>query len=1629
VAVHASAHNVAQIETTVYLAPDTVERVIDRAEAGEAIFSVGDEVSYILEFTPVDNGATVGAGGYVTAYVPPGTEVIDAAFVRRDPTATYAPGVGGAATYTRIGPALPGPIANGWGRRGEQSWDNGDAAWGTDYHPLCVSAGVSTGDCNGSVAETYADTGIFFSTDARTAMFTGPDTDGRIRQGTNGYNIDPTAAGGLNSILDQDRATTHNLWDAAQTNAFGSSDGDVSDLDAPRSDALAVGSGRGSTPFAAGSAVAGPQSGAPLDHTGTNGPWQRIAYPGSRIGTLSDGPAVSQNQTWLGPESDAHIAGTYTDTGVVLSADSPLPAGTNAVRWATGRLDVGEVQYARITLRITEAPGDDFMLLNSEVFGGDSAQAAGKNGQDTVWRYHVPSVAVSDSRLLVLNEVVAIDGVARPNPMLPADSVVTYRATWWNTAGEAQDDVTLSITLPEDTENTLIAARVVRGPDVLPIAPTDPGAGDTFAFQTLDTVAAGTGGAVEFDVRIRAGDGDLVTCEARLVSALVPEGVHSVAASTVGEQARVAVEMVAAPSPTAPGSEVSWEVAITNVGVVEATDLSLTVALPDTGSIIDAQTFVHDTTSDITGLTVATETVSRPATSAPFVGAPREEIVWEFGTSTLAAGATATVTFRGDIGALVPSGTFRSDATVTYFDGDFVAESNAFSTAAIVVDGDAPETRFVVTEPDPTDDPTGEFEFGSDDPDATFECRVDGAPFAPCPAVFTTASLEDGEHRIEVRAIDAVGNVDPTPAVYTWTVTTATCGDGAIEGGETCDDGDTEDGDGCSATCDIEAGWACIGAPSDCDEVCGDGVVTPSEHCDDGDTDDGDGCSAACDIEAGWACIGAPSDCDEVCGDGTVTPSEDCDDGDTDDGDGCSATCGIEAGWACIGEPSDCDEVCGDGVVTPSEDCDDGDTDDGDGCSATCTVEDGWTCDDAPSECETTCGDGVRAGDEACDDGNTDDGDGCSSICEGEDRDRDGVIDPDDNCIDTPNPDQVDSDDDGIGNVCDSDRDGDGIPNDDEGEDGTGTDPDDPDTDGDGTDDGTELEIGDRGDGEPTDPLDPDSDGDGLCDGSATVDGVCEAGEDSDDDGIGDDDETDPNDEDTDDGGVDDGTEVLEHGTDPLVGEDDDSDRDGIPNVDDNCVTTPNPDQADSDDDGIGDVCDDDDGDDDADDDGIPDREDNCVTTPNPDQADSDDDGIGDVCDDDDGDDDADDDGVPDRDDNCVTTPNPDQVDSDDDGLGDVCDDDRDGDGLTNDEEDDFETDPDDPDTDGDGVDDGTEVTDHGDDGRPTDPLDPDTDGDGLCDGPDAVDGVCESGEDRDADGVVDDDETDPNDPDTDGGGVDDGTEVIDDATDPLDPSDDRVGESDDRDGDGLTNDEEDDLGTDPDDPDTDGDGIDDGTEADGDTDPLDPDTDGDGLCDGGGTDAIGCEPGEDLDNDGIVDEGETDPTDADTDDDGVTDGDEVLDSRTDPLDTDSDDDGLTDGVELGVDEPHPDTDGGVFVADEDPFTTTDPNDPDTDDGGVSDGDEDANGNGRIDEGERDPLDPADDMPNGDDTTDPDDVSISGGRLLGTCASSEGPPSSGSMLAMLLAGLALVRRRRRPYDGAARDEGGAGRRP
>ena len=52
----------------------------------------------------------------------------------------------------------------------------------------------------------------------------------------------------------------------------------------------------------------------------------------------------------------------------------------------------------------------------------------------------------------------------------------------------------------------------------------------------------------------------------------------------------------------------------------------------------------------------------------------------------------------------------------------------------------------------------------------TFSCKVDSSAYGSCASPKTTAHLADGPHTFYVRAKDAAGNVDPTPASRSFTV-------------------------------------------------------------------------------------------------------------------------------------------------------------------------------------------------------------------------------------------------------------------------------------------------------------------------------------------------------------------------------------------------------------------------------------------------------------------------------------------------------------------------------------------------------------------------------------------------------------------------------------------------------------------------------------------------------------------------------------------------------------------------------------------------------------------------------------------------------------------------------------------
>ncbi|SEK93114.1 Myxococcales GC_trans_RRR domain-containing protein/MYXO-CTERM domain-containing protein [Stigmatella aurantiaca] len=106
--------------------------------------------------------------------------------------------------------------------------------------------------------------------------------------------------------------------------------------------------------------------------------------------------------------------------------------------------------------------------------------------------------------------------------------------------------------------------------------------------------------------------------------------------------------------------------------------------------------------------------------------------------------------------------------TATDTTGNVSAPSTPVS---FTVDTAAPETEIVSGPEGSTPSTDATFTFSSNEEGVTYECSLDGGDFVPCTNPVTFPGLAEGGHVLEVRARDAAGNVDGSPATWTWTVT------------------------------------------------------------------------------------------------------------------------------------------------------------------------------------------------------------------------------------------------------------------------------------------------------------------------------------------------------------------------------------------------------------------------------------------------------------------------------------------------------------------------------------------------------------------------------------------------------------------------------------------------------------------------------------------------------------------------------------------------------------------------------------------------------------------------------------------------------------------------------------------
>lgn len=816
----AHADSVAQVLTAKRISQQTIDLIDPQGTPGvvgtgtNTTVMPGDILTFIIRFTPVPNAATRGLGGYITDYIPRNTEVVGARLVD--------------ANGNTVPPHRGGLAQDGVGPRGVRAY------------PAPLQ--------NGSISQVYADTGVFFSTDPRTARVPdGTMTGEQFITVSNGLVMipAPTGAGQLDGLLGATAgAYAHNAWDWLHAPVFGA--GSTFRVWNGTAYLTFNHAGTGNTPYGYGSPVAGPNtfysfelsepSPSVYETAGVVGPWQRIRTAGGEIGT---GAPVT------GAGSLARM-GVPTDLGWNLSPDNPLPAydplnptvpWTNAVRFAVGELVVGDEYFAEISLRVLDTPLDPVAGLDlncAEVFGGDASTfTTTSGGKDNTWRYFLPSPAC-----VVLNLQFDLD-VDKLTAIL--GDTLTYTITLKNLSPLAQDNVVVNdYYLPADVTFVSATGGGVNAAGIV-----------TWG---LGTMAPGATQILTATLTITGASRPTLNHAVYTSTQFPSPGFRVVSFTDIEALAILDLALVALPDATAPGTTVHYTATITNVGTGSA-------ALAGCGT-------------PACGVTVALAAGFTPvsgsarangaATANPVASGSGYTFSGPF--ASIVAGASLILEFDAQIGAGTAAGLYTSDLVVWAKDTGFGKqfETGLFDTAGVamgMVRSNVPFIMELLV--------TGDvFVRGStsEGAGATIRVSVNGNPeasvvtgevgtwMAPVPTLFA------GQHVVATaQAPGELESYPSAPAIVAGLGTSAPCNDGMDNDGDglfdfpadpgccsfvdndesspnACANRIDDDGDGDEDLFDFAFFQTCFGLRVGPDDRCvaadldGDGSVGPGDY-------------------------------------------------------------------------------------------------------------------------------------------------------------------------------------------------------------------------------------------------------------------------------------------------------------------------------------------------------------------------------------------------------------------------------------------------------------------------------------------------------------------------------------------------------------------------------------------------------------------------------------------------------------------------------------------------------------------------------------------------------------------------------------------------------------------------------
>lgn len=338
------------------------------------------------------------------------------------------------------------------------------------------------------------------------------------------------------------------------------------------------------------------------------------------------------------------------------------------------------------------AAGNAVGNVYSNSFVGDSpsliARLPGSNLVTTT--VLTPDLTVTKTIIGACVGVACVPSTYVPGTLIPPNAKIRYQLTYSNSSYvSAKTNVLLSDVLPSQTaaasvSNVVIVNGAIIAPTAATLAALAAG-GATLSFPPLASLLARATGTITLDVQTNAAAGVTVINTAKLVSTEDPVGVSAVASVDV---TNLLLSKTTTTAKTLQNGLASYTISIKNAGTVAVDSLQVYDFLPFSGATLNvANQFVYVANSSVYtgGLPVATLAVlSTPPVFLPYSGnTNQQQVAWNFGVFSLAAGATATITFNASVGTTMPFGLYPNSALVNYKVAG-VAKSTAIDGAATV---------------------------------------------------------------------------------------------------------------------------------------------------------------------------------------------------------------------------------------------------------------------------------------------------------------------------------------------------------------------------------------------------------------------------------------------------------------------------------------------------------------------------------------------------------------------------------------------------------------------------------------------------------------------------------------------------------------------------------------------------------------------------------------------------------------------------------------------------------------------------------------------------------------------------------------------------------------------------------